>query len=117
MPSRLEKARERALGTIHAQQQEIEEMAQRASACNDRVDQTLLSDARTRLAGIAEKARSPETSVVELAELERDACYQSQLSAYLCPQREIADEGSLCPGGHANSPTRGEVKLLHLICS
>jgi hypothetical protein len=93
---RIEKLRAGALIEIHDQRQEIEEMAQRAASCGDHVDEALLSDVRANLAAIAERATLPEITTAGLEALERDAHYQGQLSAYLCPQREIADEGSLC---------------------
>lgn len=94
--AKTEEAREATLEEIHDQQQEIEEMAQRAAACGDSVDQILLTDVRAKLAAIADRAKLPEATATELKALKRDAYYQGQLSAYMCPQREIADEGSLC---------------------
>ena len=96
MANHFEQLRTNTLVEIHNQQQEIEEMAQRASACSDRGDEQLLSQVRARLVAIEDQARSPEITAEELGALEKDACYQGQLSAYLCPEREIADEGSLC---------------------
>lgn len=96
MKRKIEKRRKATLQKIHFEQQEIEEMAQRAVACREKVDEALLSDIRAKLADIALRAVSPEITATQLEELEGDAAYQGQLSAYLCPQREIATEGSLC---------------------
>lgn len=96
MSRKIEKLRKATLGQIHEQQQEIEEMAQRAAACGEQVDETLLAKVRSKLAEISQRAMSPAITVMELEELDQDAAYQGQFSAYLCPQREIANEGSLC---------------------
>lgn len=71
-------------------------MVQRAAACGEQVDETLVSDIRSKLEDLGQRAVSPAITAMELEDLQQDAAYQSQLSAYLCPQREIADEGSLC---------------------
>ena len=96
MSRKTDKLRKATLGQIHEQKQEIEEMAQRAAACGEQVDGTLLAEVRAKLADIAQRAMSPAITATELEELDEDATYQGQFSAYLCPQREIASEGSLC---------------------
>jgi hypothetical protein len=94
--NKVNKIRAATLVEIYDQQHEIDEMVQRAAACGDPVDETLLSDVRAKLAAINDRANAAELTAEELRALELDARYQGQLSAYFCPQREVADEGSLC---------------------
>jgi hypothetical protein len=91
----LEKRRREALLEIHGYRQQVDGMVQRANACHESPDEAILTDLRAHLSAIEERAASKDVTAKELEELEQDAQFQSQLSAYICPRREVVYEGSL----------------------
>jgi hypothetical protein len=93
---RLAKSRREAIASIHKQQQEVREMLQRAKACGETPDAQFVAQIVQRLVEIEQSAASPTATADGLDVLVQDAEYQGQLSAYICPQREIPDEGALC---------------------
>jgi hypothetical protein len=71
-------------------------MVQRAEAAGEIPNEQFVANVHERLAALEVAAAAQEITMDELDELGRDAQYQGQLEAYICPQREIAIEGRLC---------------------
>ena len=93
---KLEQRRREVLCGIHDYRQKFETMVQRAQACNENSDEKLLEDTRARLATLEEQASQQATTIAQLDGCLEDAESQRRLAAYLCPAREVADEGTLC---------------------
>src|SRR5580692_2379700 len=90
---RLETKRSETLLDIRKQRHGFEEMLQRAEVAGETVDGAFISKVRERFAAIEEQASRKEVTGDELDSLYTEAEYQGQLEAYICPRREIADEG------------------------
>jgi hypothetical protein len=91
---KLEARRREVFSAIRGERLQFEVMVQRARVAGDASDDTLLTDVLRRLSEIEERANQ-ETDLEELGNLIDDAEQQGQLSAYICPAREIQDEGNL----------------------
>ncbi|MGD0942242.1 MAG: hypothetical protein ABR905_21325 [Terracidiphilus sp.] len=91
---KLEEHRTNVLLRIAERQSDIEQMAQRPRSTDDAIDFELLERMRQDLAIIVENAQ--QTDQVDILEhLADKADKQSNLSAYLCPRKEIRIEGHL----------------------
>jgi len=82
------------LSSIRGEQLALDAMAQRATIAGETPDPTLLADTRQRLAEIEDRAKQ-ETDNNELDGLVEDAQQQGQFRAYLCPLKELSNEGLL----------------------
>lgn len=91
---KLEAQRRKTLSAIRAERLLFENMMQRARQNGGHPDEEFSADVLARLAEIEQRANH-ETDAGELDELIGDAEQQGQLRAYICPIREVSDEGSL----------------------
>ena len=91
---KLERRRKDTLSGIRAERLAFETMVQRARIASDTLDEMFLKCVQDRLTEIEQRA-DKETDIDELDNLVEDAEQQGQLRAYICPSREIPDEGKL----------------------
>jgi hypothetical protein len=91
---KLNAQRRETLSSIRGERLLFESMLQRARQNEEQVDDGFVTDVLGRLTEIEQRANQ-ETDTDELGDLINDAEQQGQLRAYICPIREVHDEGSL----------------------
>jgi hypothetical protein len=91
---KLERRRKATLSSIRGERLAFEGMVQRAQIADDPLDEMFLTNVQNRLAELEQRVGG-ETDVDELDNLVEDAERQGQLRAYICPGREICDQGTL----------------------
>src|SRR5216683_2796842 len=91
---KLETSRLEALSAITGDRLRVELMAQRPRGADDALDSILLERVLKRLKEIEESARQA-TDTEDLDNFIEDAELQGQFSSYICPSKEIRDEGEL----------------------
>src|ERR1700719_3260009 len=91
---KLEAHRRRSVAAIHGQQLSFSSMVQRAQRAGEPSDGAFSTGVLRHLEEFERRA-SEATDVDDLDDLVQDAEQQGQLRAYICPRREILDEGTL----------------------
>jgi len=91
---KLEKERQRVLDNISYERWQFEMMAQRAQAAGEAPNAEILNAALARFSEFEQQATSAK-SVDEFDDLIEKAEEQGTLRAYICPLKEVLNEGSL----------------------
>lgn len=91
---KLENERQEVLDNIHYEQWDFELMAQRAHAAGETPNADILNAASARFAELEQQAANAK-KIDEFDDLIEKAEMQGTLRAYICPTKEIANEGNL----------------------
>lgn len=91
---KLDARRRKTLSAIRGERLLFDSMMQRARQNGDHPNDGFVADVLGRLTEIEQRANQ-ETDLDELGDLISDAEQQGQLRAYICPIREVHDEGSV----------------------
>jgi len=91
---KLEKERQRVLDNISYERWQFEMMAQRAKAAGEQPDLEILNAALARFVEFEQQAKDAK-NIDEFDDLIEKAEEQGTLRAYICPAKEVLNEGSL----------------------